>query len=84
MTRAEALKIMQENKRDFSAPLLKQRVLRGLTILGRYDDNLRPGFGHDRIWVGDFTKTIEQMTQDEIIEMARCDWFESEDSWSHF
>jgi len=81
MTREEAIEIIKETKADYSQ---KQRVLRGLQILAKYDDNLDLSFEHDQMWAGSFDKTVASMTRDDCVELARCGWFESYESWSHF
>ena len=83
MTKDEALKIIEETEADYSQ---KQRVLRGLQILAKYDQNLdaHTSFEHDQIYVNDFEEAVVQMTKEDVVELAVCGWFESEDSWSHF
>ncbi len=83
MTSEEALRIMGVTQGDYTQ---KHRILRGLTILAKYIDNLDTdtAFEHDQIYAGDFEATVAQMSLEEVTEMAQCGWFESEDSWSHF
>ena len=81
MTREEAKLIIDKTRLDIKQ---KQRVLRGLQILAKYDDNLDCSFEHDQMWVADFDATVARMTREEVVEMAACGWFEDFDSWSHF
>lgn len=81
MTRKEAVRLIKNTKTDYSS---KQHFARGIAILAKYDDDIDPQLEHDQIWCCDFDKTVVQMSQEDIIEMARCGWFASEDSWSHF
>ena len=77
----EALQIIEETERDYKQ---KQHILRGLQILAKYDDDLRLSFEHDQMWVCDFNETVTLMTKEDVAELARYGWFESQDSWSHF
>jgi hypothetical protein len=81
MSREDAKKIIEETKADYSIP---QNFLKGLEILSKYDDNIDPAFDHDIIWASDFDATVENMTKEEVIQMATYGWFEDEDSWAHF
>jgi hypothetical protein len=81
MTRNEALEILEETRKDYTQ---KQRIFRGLQILAKYDDNLQFAFEHDQVFVADFDLTVEKMVREEVVELATCGWFLSEDSWSHF
>lgn len=81
MTRAEALQTLEETKKDNKQ---KQVVVRGLNILAKYDDDLAVAFEHDQVWAADFDTTVARMSKEEVIELAVCGWFESQDSWSHF
>jgi hypothetical protein len=81
VTRKEALKLIKATATDYSN---KQHVLRGLAILAKYDDDISPQFEHDQMYCCDFKETVAKMSREEIEEMSRCGWFESEDAWSHF
>jgi len=81
VTRKEALKLFDETIRDFSQ---KQHFARGIAILAKYDDDIHPVFEHDQVWMCDFDEVVAKMSREDVIEMARCGWFESEGSWSHF
>ena len=59
------------------------RVLPGLLILSKHRSDSFYGFEHDQMYTADFEETVKTMTEDEIIEMARLNWFESDDYWSH-
>lgn len=83
MTREEVVQLMKETPLDLDQ---KQRFLRGLQIIARYDDDLDSQlcFEHDQVYCGDFDALVEKMTREEIIEMAQCGWFLSEDAWSYY
>jgi len=81
MTRDEALTIIEKTEADYNE---KQRILRGLMILAKYDDNLDFSFEHDHMWVADFEGTVAKMSRDDVVTLASLGWFESYDSWSHF
>jgi hypothetical protein len=81
--RIERARAILDEPSDFN-PNEKNRILRGMTILSKYSDVDREfASEHDQIYCGDFESTAAKMTDDEIREMSRCNWFESEDSWSH-
>jgi len=63
---------------------LKNRIFRGLQILSKYDENMTFCAEHDQLYVCNFADTVTEMTEDEVVEMGRLGWIESEDSWSHF
>lgn len=81
MNREEALKLIETTRTDFNS---KQHFARGIAILAKYDDDIDPSFEHDQTWIAIFDETVAKMSREDIIEMARCGWFESEESWSHF
>ena len=81
MTREEALAILAETEKDYEQT---QRILRGLQILAKYDDDLGLSFGHDQMWVGDFEATAAVMSREEVTALAQWGWFEDYDSWSHY
>ena len=64
----------------------KNVVMRGLQILAKYKEDVIPEFGHDIILVSDFEKTVRQMQEEEVIQMAKLGWFcrEENDYWAHF
>lgn len=57
---------------------------KGLKILQEVapEANIIPG--HDQIWVGDYEGISKMMSEAEIKEMEKLDWFESDGCWSHF
>lgn len=79
MKEEEAKKIIEETDADFS---IKNSFVRGLNILSKYED-IDPYFEHDMGWFGSF-ETVEKMTKEEVIELAKCGFFEDEESWAHF
>lgn len=81
MTKEEAQHIMEQVKPSYTE---KQRVIRGLNILAKYDDDLSIAFEHDQMYTGDFETLIAHMTPEDLQELTLCGWFESQDSWSHF
>lgn len=81
MTRKEALKLLLETITDFS---IKQRFARGIAILAKYDDDIDPQFEHDQVWCCDFDATVAMMSREDVIELAKCGWTQSRDSWSYF
>lgn len=76
-----ARKLIEKTELEMHA---KQDIVRGLNILAKYDDNISCAFEHDKMWAGDFESTVARMSREEVIEMARLGWFESEDSWAHY
>jgi hypothetical protein len=66
----------------------KNTLLRGLTILSKYIDDLDTEVGaeHDQIVCGSFEEIAAKMTEKEIEEMARMGWFEDEEQecWATF
>ena len=80
MKREAALKIIDETTVDYTQT---NSVLRGLQILSRYV-YMNPSFEHDQMWAAGFDMTVDKMTREEVIEIARLGWFESENSWSHY
>lgn len=77
----KALKILEG---DSNYKLEEFPVFKGMQIISRYLEHEEDAFEHDQIWYGGFTETIEKMTEQEVKELRRLGWFESEDSWSHF
>lgn len=75
--------IKKENDHDFPE---KNVVMRGLQILAKYEDNVLPQFDHDKILVSDFEKIVEQMSEEDVIQMAKLGWFydKENDCWVHF
>jgi len=85
MNRQAAIKIINETVEDQgSSRQPKQQLLQGLTILAKHDDDIVASFEHDQIWASSFDQTVARMTTGEVKEMARLNWFYSEESWSHF
>lgn len=83
MTAEEAQQIIDATEPSYQRGE-KQHFLRGLQILAKYDDDLRPSFEHDQIWACGFEETLPTMTREDLIELRHCGWFVNEDSWSHF
>ncbi len=81
MTKKEADELLSASRSD---PPQKQRVFRGLQVLTKYDDNLHFACEHDQMFVGNIDETREKMTREDVIELALCGWFISQESWSHF
>ena len=57
-------------------PGLKNRFRKGLSIMEKYYDDIEPIAEHDDIWVnqqGDDLH-IEEWTEPDISDMARCGW----------
>ncbi len=63
----------------------KNKVMRGLQILAKYEENVMPQFDHDIIWASDFDKTVMQMPEEDVIQMAKLGWFydKENDCWAH-
>jgi hypothetical protein len=58
---------------------------KGVAIISKYaDTKFGYQFQHDQMWYGDFEKTVEKMTESEVMELAKHGWFEDEDSWTLF
>ena len=57
---------------------------KGLKIIQKYDPEAEINIGHDQIWVGDYETSYNKMTDVEKKFMEEDDWFEADDSWSHF
>lgn len=79
----KAKEIIEETNTDFRE---KNTVMRGLQILAKYEDNVKPEFDHDIIWASDFDETVMQMPEEEVLQMAKLGWRydEENDCWSHF
>lgn len=56
---------------------------RGFEIIKKYEPEAELEPAHDQIYVGHYS-TREQMTPEEQKEMETLNWFEDEESWSHF
>jgi len=83
LNREDALQIIKDTKTDYDQ---KQRIVRGLQIIAKYDDGLdfRIAFEHDIMYASSFDSTVEEMTKEEVTEMSILGWFMEEDSWTHF
>lgn len=81
MTREEALHLLEETEQDYKQ---KNRIMQGLTIIAKHNDNLDLTIAceHDLLYAGAFD-LVEEMTREEVIEMATLGWFEEYDSWAH-
>lgn len=65
----------------------KNSLLRGLQILAKYLNDMNHGFSADEeIWIDGFEETIGQMTEEEVIQMAKLGWSYDEGSniWTHY
>jgi hypothetical protein len=63
----------------------KQRILRGLQIIAKYDDDIECILEYDEMYASNFSKTVVQMTEEEVKELARLGWNESGvNSWSYY
>ena len=67
----------------------KNDVLRGLILLAEVNggidaEELQMSPGHDCLYAGDFTKTVERMTEEQVRQMAAWGWSEDCDSWFTF
>lgn len=83
MGRESIVQLIEETPIDHSK---KQRFLKGLQSIARYDSDLNSHlcFEHDQVYCSDFGALAEKMTGEEIIEMAQCGWFFREDAWSYY
>jgi len=72
-------------KTDTEIFVEKNKVMRGLQILAKYEENVMPQFDHDIIWASDFEETASQMPEEDVIQMAKLGWFydEENDCWAH-
>ena len=59
-------------------------ISKGLELISKCDPKSYFASGPEQIWVGDFESTVELMTEDEVLTMAKNGWFHSEDGWSIF
>lgn len=62
----------------------KMETIEGLIIINKYTTEKYLSAEHDQIWFGSYEETIGKMTIDEKTKLEESDWFEDEDSWSHF
>lgn len=62
----------------------KQRILAGLLILARYEDDLLISCERDQLYVGNFARLATSMTGEELAEMARFGWCENGGDWFHY
>ena len=67
-------------KTDYS---IKNRKFKGMEILNKYVDELEFAAAHDIIYVADF-EIVEKMSDEDIKELLKYGFFESEDSWAFF
>lgn len=83
MSEEEALKIIEETKVDYKQ---KNRIMRGLQILAKYEQNEDCQFEHDIMYASDFGKTVAKMTKEDVAEMAVLGWFKDKEceTWAHF
>ena len=58
------------------------RILEGLKIIEKYEPDFDTCAEHDTIYAGSYNPG--KMTKEEMAEMEKLGWFESEDSWQHF
>jgi hypothetical protein len=56
---------------------------KGVAIIAKYGGK-DYSFGHEQIWFGDFESTVEQMSEEEVKQLASFGWFEDEDAWSKY
>ncbi|NTW27280.1 MAG: hypothetical protein HGA36_03080 [Candidatus Moranbacteria bacterium] len=63
----------------------KNTVMHGLQILAKYEENVMPQFDHDIIWASDFDKTVMQMPEEDVLQMAKLGWYydTENDCWAH-
>ena len=81
MTNKRALELLDKHETNYDK---KQRFVRGVVILAKYDNNIDPSFEHDITWLCDFNETIKKMTEEDLIKLAECGFFEDEEAWSCF
>jgi hypothetical protein len=64
------------------------KILFGLQILYKYNINLELHSEHDQLWAGGKDMSQEEMcklmSEEDIKRMDELDWFDDEDSWSHW
>lgn len=90
MTEDEAAIILRKpaddsTKRD---PGEKNLILQGLMLLVSVDPEFNTDTDlaseHDRIYSKQFARTVQYMTEDQLLQMRRWGWFYSGGSWTHF
>lgn len=90
MTEDEAEAILTKEsdvstKRD---PSDRNRIIQGLNMLAAidptFDMDAEIAVEHDQIYAGSFARTVENMTETQILQMRRWGWFCAEESWSHW
>ena len=62
-------------------------LVKGVAILGKYvKGRFNYSFEHDQMWFGEFEETVVQMTEEDVLSLAKYGWFEDEEtnSWSKF
>ena len=59
-------------------------IIKGFELISKYDPKSCFVSVQDQIRVGNFETTVELMTEDEVLTMAKNGWFHSEDGWSIF
>ena len=62
----------------------KFTILDGLKIIDDYTTEKAFSAEHDQIWFGDFEETAKRMPLDVKTNLEENNWFEDEESWSHF
>lgn len=74
-----------EEKEDWNAPSLNNRVFKGLEILNKYaekETQINPA--HDEIFAGLTEKEYEKMTEEDIRRMFEIGWMIDEESFAVF
>lgn len=79
----DAKKLIESTDDDNS---VKNAHFKGLQIINKFmcSQDLVFAGTHDQIFVGDFEYTVQQMSEEEVKELASYGFFEDEDSWSFF
>lgn len=90
MTEEEAKAILDKKSDTYTKrdPNDRNRIIQGLVLLASvdptFDMDTEIATVHDQIYAGSFARTVNKMTEDQILQMRRWAWFCSEESWSHF